>query len=169
MGGRDGLGDVFEESDLRSGLRDGGQVLGAFIIARGEEEFVVYLRCNWIRGRGFRIIRTWRGSSGDRKFRNLQSAWGFVRKFNFLGRVTVYPVGDPELRQFVGVAPQDLGGIGPLWLVPLPGAVLSSRQAQRSLLLRLSTRLHLETLARAQNLDAGSPIDQSRYLGRRWS
>jgi hypothetical protein len=104
------LGGAFEESDLRSGLRDGGQVLGAFIIARGEEEFVVYLRCNWIRGRGFRIIRTWRGSSGDRKFRNLQSAWGFVRKFDFLGRVTIYPVGDPELRGFTGVSPGDLAG-----------------------------------------------------------
>jgi hypothetical protein len=104
------LGDAFEESDLRSGLRDGGQVLGAFIVARGEEEFVIYLRCNWIRGRGFRIIRTWRGSSGDRTFRNLQSAWGFVRKFDFLGRVTVYPVGDPELRGFTGVSPRDLGG-----------------------------------------------------------
>ena len=104
------MGDAFEESDLRSGLRDGGQVLGAFVVARGEAEFVIYLRCNWIRGRGFRIIRTWRGSSGDRKFRNLQSAWGFVRKFDFLGRVTVYPVGDPELRGFTGVSPRDLGG-----------------------------------------------------------
>jgi len=100
---------VFEEADLRSGLKDGGQVLGAFIVARSEEDFVIYLRCNWIRGRGFRIIRTWRGSSGDRTFKNLQSAWGFVRKFNFLGRVTVYPAGDPELRQFVGVSPKDLG------------------------------------------------------------
>jgi hypothetical protein len=103
------LGAAFEEADLRAGLKDGGQVLGAFIVARGEEEFVIYLRCNWIRGRGFRIIRTWRGSSGDRTFRNLQSAWGFVRKFDFLGRVTVYPVGDLELRQFVGVSPKDLG------------------------------------------------------------
>ena len=103
------MGDAFEESDLRSGLKDGGQVLGAFIVARGEEEFVVYLRCNWIRGRGFRIIRTWRDLSGDRKFRNLQSAWGFVRKFDFLGRVMVYPTGDPELRQFAGVSPRDLG------------------------------------------------------------
>jgi hypothetical protein len=104
------LDGAFEESDLRSGLKDGGHVLGAFIVARGEDEFVVYLRCNWIRGRGFRIIRSWRGSSGDRTFRNLQSAWGFVRKFNFLGRVTVYPVGDPELRGFTGVSPRDLGG-----------------------------------------------------------
>jgi hypothetical protein len=109
MVGRGWLRDVFEEADLRSGLKDGGQVLGAFIVARGEEEFVIYVRGNWIRGRGFRIIRTWRGSSGDRTFKNLQSAWSFIRKFNFLGRVTVYPAGDPELRQFVGVAPEDLG------------------------------------------------------------
>jgi hypothetical protein len=103
------LGDVFEEADIRSGLKDGGQVLGAFIVARSEEEFVVYMRCNWIRGRGFRIIRSWRGLSGDRTFKHLQSAWGFIRKFDFLGRVTVYPAGDVELRQFVGVVPQDLG------------------------------------------------------------
>ena len=109
MDGRDRVDNVFEEADLRSGLRDGGQVLGAFIVARSEEDFAIYLRCNWIRGRGFRIIRTWRGSSGDRTFKNLQSAWGFVRKFNFLGRVTIYPAGDPELRQFVGVSPKDLG------------------------------------------------------------
>lgn len=108
MDGRDWLGDVFEEADLHLALKDGGLVLGAFIVARGEEAFVIYMRCNWIRGRGFRIIRTWRGSSGDRTFKNLQSAWFFIRKFNFLGRVTVYPAGDPELRQFVGVAPQDL-------------------------------------------------------------
>jgi hypothetical protein len=99
---------VFEEADLRAGLKDGGQVLGAFIVARSEDKFVIYLRCNWIRGRGFRIIRTWRGSSGDRTFRNLQSAWEFVRKFHFLGRVMVYPAGDAELRQFVGVFPKDL-------------------------------------------------------------
>jgi hypothetical protein len=103
------LDSAFEEADLRSGLKDGGQVLGAFIVARSEEDFAIYLRCNWIRGRGFRIIRSWHGSSGDRTFKNLQSAWGFVRKFNFLGRVTIYPAGDPELRQFVGVSPDDLG------------------------------------------------------------
>lgn len=102
------MGDVFEEADIRSALKDGGQVLGAFIVARSEDEFVVYMRGNWIRGRGFRIIRSWRGLSGDRTFKHLQSAWGFIRKFNFLGRVTVFPAGDAELRQFVGVAPQDL-------------------------------------------------------------
>jgi hypothetical protein len=102
------LGEVFEESDLRAGLKDGGQVLGAFIVARSEEEFVIYMRPSWGRGRGFRIIRTWRGANGDRAFKNLQSAWCFIRKFDFVGRVTVYPVGDAELRQFVGVIAQDL-------------------------------------------------------------
>ena len=121
------MGDVFEEADIRSGLKDGGQVLGAFIVARSEEEFVVYMRCNWIRGRGFRIIRSWRGLSGDRTFKHLQSAWGFIRKFNFLGRVMVYPAGDVELRQFVGVVSQDLvesGGLaGPTaQSVPLSSA-----------------------------------------------
>lgn len=102
------MGDAFEEADLRSALNTGGQVLGAFIVARTEDAFVIYMRGNWIRGRGFRIIRTWRGSSGARTFRNLQSAWFFIRKFNFLGRVTVYPAGDPDLRQFVGVVARDL-------------------------------------------------------------
>jgi hypothetical protein len=102
------LGDAFEEADLRSALSNGGQVLGAFIVARTEDAFVVYMRGNWIRGRGFRIIRTWRGSSGARTFKNLQSAWFFIRKFKFLGRVTVYPAGDADLRQFVGVAAEDM-------------------------------------------------------------
>jgi hypothetical protein len=102
------LADALEESDLRAGLKDGGQVLGAFIVARSEEEFVIYMRASWLRGRGFRIVRTWRGASGDRTFKSLQSAWCFVHKFDFFGRVTVYPAGDVELRQFVGVVPHDL-------------------------------------------------------------
>ena len=104
------MADAFEEADLRSGLKDGGHMLGAFIVARSEDEFVIYFRADWIRGRGFRIIRTWRGVAGDRSFKNLQSAWCFIRKFHFFGRVTVYPVGDAELRQFAGVASRDLNG-----------------------------------------------------------
>jgi hypothetical protein len=100
---------VLEESDLRAGLREGGQVLGAFIIARADDDFVIYMRASWGRGRGFRIVRTWRGASGDRSFKNLHSAWCFIRKFDFRGHVMVYPVGDVELRQFVGVVPHDLG------------------------------------------------------------
>ena len=103
------MGTVFEEADLRAGLKDGGKLLGAFIIARAEDEFVVYIRANWKRGRGFRIIRTWRGTSGDRTFKNLQSAWLFIRKFGFLGQVMVFPLGDPDLKQFVGISAREFG------------------------------------------------------------
>jgi hypothetical protein len=102
------LASAFEESHLRAGIKAGGQILGAFIVARSEAEFVIYMRPTWGRGRGFKIVRTWRGASGDRSFKNLQSAWLFVRKFGFSGQVMIYPPGDPELRGFVGVDPQDL-------------------------------------------------------------
>ncbi len=102
------MSDAFEEADLRAGMREGGQILGAFIVARTEEEFVIYLRPSWGRGRGFNIVRTWRGLSGDRSFKKLQSAWLFVRKFSFSGQVMIYPSGDAELRGFAGVAAQDL-------------------------------------------------------------
>ena len=104
------MAGAFEESDLRAGIKDGGQILGAFIVARSEEEFVIYMRPSWGRGRGFKIVRTWRGASGDRSFKNLQSAWLFVRKFSFSGQVMVYPAGDLDLRGFVGVDTRDLGG-----------------------------------------------------------
>lgn len=102
------MADAFEEADLHTALKDNGQVLGAFVIARGEREFVIYMRASWTRGRGFRIIRTWRGSTGDRTFKSLQSAWGFIRRFKFFGRVTIYPIGDIELQRFMGVMAQDL-------------------------------------------------------------
>jgi hypothetical protein len=34
--GRQGLQEVFEESDLRARIRKGGAALGAFIVARSE-------------------------------------------------------------------------------------------------------------------------------------
>jgi hypothetical protein len=127
------LGGAFEEADLRARLRDGGYVLGAFIVARSEEEFVVYIRGTWLRGRGFRIVRTWRGVS-DRTFRNLQSAWCFVRKFDFFGHVTVYPAGYPELRQFVGISPRDVAefsSVAPT--VPSPAVAAPRKRSRPSL------------------------------------
>ena len=67
-----------------------------------------------LRARGNRGRSGGRGLSGDRTFKHLQSAWAFIRKFHFLGRVTIYPAGDVELRQFVGVAPRDLEESGRL-------------------------------------------------------
>ena len=66
------------------------------------------MRASWGRGRGFKIVRTWRGAAGDRSFKNLQSAWLFVRKFDFSGRVMIYQPGDLDLKGFVGVDPRDL-------------------------------------------------------------
>ena len=99
---------AFEESHLRAGIKAGGQILGAFIVARSEAEFVIYMRPTWGRGRGFKIVRTWRGASGDRSFEYLQSAWLFIRKIGYSGQVMTYPAGDPDLQGFVGVDPQDL-------------------------------------------------------------
>ncbi len=106
--GGESLG-FYEESDLRAGLKAGGRILGGIIVARGSPpEFVVYVRCSWLRGRSFRLIRSWRGTSGDRSFKSLDSAWQFFQKFEFTGRITVYPAGDPGLRSFAGLSPRDL-------------------------------------------------------------
>jgi hypothetical protein len=91
------------------GLQDGGEILGAFIVARSDENLVVYVRGSWVHGRGFRIIRSYRGATGDRRFKKLDSAWSFIKKFGYDGHITIYPAGDPKLHQFMGVAPQDLG------------------------------------------------------------
>jgi hypothetical protein len=107
MGGT--LAESFEESDLRGGLKDGGVILGAFIVARGPEQFVLYMRGSWVKNRAYRIIRTWRGKGGDRVFRSLDVAYGFIHRFGFTGRLSVYPACDSELRQFRGLLPEDVG------------------------------------------------------------
>ena len=83
-------------------------MLVTFVVALFEEAFFIYMHSSWGRGCGLRIIRTRRGVSGDRAIKNLQSTWSFVRKFDFFDRVTVYPAGDADLRQFDGVIRQDL-------------------------------------------------------------
>ena len=102
------LVDGFEEADLRSGLKAGGAILGAFIVERpAKPECVVYIRSDWIRGRGFRIVRTWRNLEGDRVFKSFDTAVRFIRKY-YAGRFMVYPQGDRELSDFAGVVHEDL-------------------------------------------------------------
>ncbi len=98
-----------EEAQIRTARQEGGVVVGAFIVVRGNADYVVYLRPSWTRGRGFRIITTWRGQQGDKVWKSFDVAMRWIRKHAFSGRVTIYPVGDPELRTFLGVQPQDLG------------------------------------------------------------
>ena len=105
------MGEAFEEADLRAGLNKGGAVVGAFIVERtASKGFVVYLRTDWVRGRGFRLIQTWRAHQGDRLFKSVDVALRFIRRYGFTGRVTIYPAGDPELRLFAGVSPTDNPG-----------------------------------------------------------
>jgi hypothetical protein len=101
------VADAFEEADLRAGFEAGGRLLGAFIVARDEKDFVVYVRPDWVHGRGFRIIRKWR-RFGDRTFRRLDSALDFIRQAGWPGRVMIYPAGDEGLAAFAGVSPRDL-------------------------------------------------------------
>jgi hypothetical protein len=102
----------FEEADLQVSIRQGGSVVGALVVERRAREYVVYLRASWMRGRAYGVLRTWRGHGGDRVFKSLDVAFRFVRRFGFMGRITVYPAGDPELRQFAGVLAEDQLGPG---------------------------------------------------------
>ena len=51
------LGVAFKEADLRSALKEGREVFGAFIGAHSKYTLSIWLRCYWIQDRGFRIIR----------------------------------------------------------------------------------------------------------------
>jgi hypothetical protein len=95
------------------GLKDGGEIVGAFIVVRSNKEHVVYMRGSWVLGRAFRLIHYYRGWAGHRSFKKLESAWAYIQKFGYTGHVTVYHAGDPRLRRFTGVAPQDLGEPAP--------------------------------------------------------
>jgi hypothetical protein len=102
------LANAFEEADLRLGLKQGGTVLGSFIVELPDcAGFVVYMRTDWIRGRGFRIVQTWRGRGGERTFRSLDVALRFIRKYGFAGKITIYPAGDRDLFQFAGLRRED--------------------------------------------------------------
>ena len=101
------MAKALEEAELRAGLKQGGAVLGAFIVERQGGGYAVYLRTDWIRGRKFRVVQTWRSREGDRIFKSVDVAMRFIRRFDFCGRVTIYPEGDRELAQFAGLGSAD--------------------------------------------------------------
>jgi hypothetical protein len=102
------MGEVFEKADIRKALEGGGEILGAFVVARSDDDLVVYIQASWVHDRGSRIIRTYRGWAGDRSFKKLDSAWSFVKKYGYARDFTIYPAGNPKLQQLVGVATKDL-------------------------------------------------------------
>ena len=98
-----------QEGEVRTGLREGGQVLGFFIVERLDgdcSEYVAYIRVSWTRG--FRILRTWRDKA-DREYRNLSLLYQLSRDFGYAAPVTVYRAGCAELLRFRGVLPRDSG------------------------------------------------------------
>lgn len=97
------------EAEIRTGLREGGQVLGFVIVERpgdGYSEYVAYIRVSWTRG--YRILRTWRDKT-DREYRSLGLLYQSSRDFGYMLPVTVYRAGCAELLRFRGVLARDGG------------------------------------------------------------
>lgn len=101
------MAEALEEAVIRAHISDGGAIVGAFVVARSERELALYLRPSWVRGRGYIPLAKWRSGS-DRSLRSMDGVVRWLRRFGFAGRITIYPVGDPELRQFSGLRACDL-------------------------------------------------------------
>ena len=101
----------FEEADVRSGLAEGGRILGIFIVERmlpNGPEYIAYLRTSW--KRGFHALQTYRGRS-DRVYRDLDRLVRLIRdEFEYGGPVTLSIAGAAELRRFRTLLPRDSGG-----------------------------------------------------------
>lgn len=99
---------TFQEGDIKAGVRDGGHVRSVFIIARPAERgsgYIPYIRVDWTRG--FRPLRTFR-DKGDRVYRDLNRLVGLLRvEFAYLGEISLFISGDPELRRFRTLLPTD--------------------------------------------------------------
>jgi hypothetical protein len=101
----------FEEADVRSGLAEGGRILGIFIVERmlpNGPGYIAYLRTSW--KRGFHALQTYRGRS-DRVYRDLDRLVRLIRdEFEYGGPITLSSAGAPELRRFRALLPRDSGG-----------------------------------------------------------
>ena len=105
-------GKGLQETELRTGLGDGGTIQGLVVVARGSGdavEYAIYVRTSWTRG--YRILRTWRDKS-DRTFRSLDRLFKLPASFGYHSPVTVYRQGSAELQKFRGVLASDGGTKG---------------------------------------------------------
>jgi hypothetical protein len=111
-GGGDLRHQSWQEADIKAGLRDGGAVVGVFVVARAEPRrvgFVAYIRADW--ARGFRPLRTFRDRS-DRIFRSLDKLVGLLRDdFHYSGEITLFVAGDESLRRFRALLPTDMAAL----------------------------------------------------------
>lgn len=101
-----------QETELRSGLKDGGAIQGLLVVARGDGEaveYVIYIRTTWTRG--YRILRTWRDKD-DRTFRSMDRLLKLPELFGYHLPITIYRQGCAELQKFRGVLASDGGAKG---------------------------------------------------------
>lgn len=112
--GDNSLSEPFELAEIKAGIKDGGKILGAFIVARttsdGKEIFVVYFRTDWTQSRTFRILCRFR-SDRPKTFKRLDRLYEAVRGTGYTGRIIIFPSGDSELQKFSGVLPEDGEGL----------------------------------------------------------
>ena len=99
-----------EEADVRTGLAEGGRILGIFVVERmlpNGPGYVAYLRTSW--KRGFHALQTYRGRS-DRVYRDLDRLVRLIRdEFEYGGPITLSTAGAPELLRFRALLPWDSG------------------------------------------------------------
>lgn len=108
------MSEGFEEADIRAGLREGGSILSAFIVARpagawNDIEYVAYLRTSW--RRGYHILQTRRKRS-EKIYMGAglgRLVWLLRQEFGFLAPLTLYEAGNDALQRFVGLRPLDRG------------------------------------------------------------
>lgn len=108
------MSGALEEADLRRGMSEGGAVIGALIVERERGlQYVVYVRPDWVHGRSYRLIKTWRGLQGIRVWKTIDACMSFIRGVGYSGRVTIYPAKDDRLVRIAGIWPEDgSGGAG---------------------------------------------------------
>jgi len=108
------VSEGFEEADIRAGLREGGSILSAFIVARPanvqrDVEYVAYLRTSW--RRGYHILQT-RRKRTDKIYMGAglgRLAWLLRQEFGFRAPLTLYEAGSDALQRFVGLRSVDRG------------------------------------------------------------
>ena len=108
------MSDGFEEADIRAGLREGGNILSAFIVTRpaavqSDVEYVAYLRTSW--RRGYHILQT-RRKRKDKIFMADglgRLAWLLRHEFGFKDPLILYEAGHDALQRFVGLRSIDRG------------------------------------------------------------
>ena len=113
--------DGYDEADIRTGLRDGGSILQAFIVLRPssdgggavDAEYVCYVRTSW--RRGYRIMQVARHKR-DKVYMGSglgRLVWLLRKEFGYGGPLVLYDAGCEHLQRFAGLRRVDSGRLPP--------------------------------------------------------